>query len=96
MDAKQLKSFVNGHRISFTESKSSNREYAQHLDSTDPLARFRAEFLIPSKADLRDPHPEAKPAAEQNGIPPRLTLSLPYLSTSITHIAVFQDLSMID
>ncbi|KAI5853063.1 pyridoxal phosphate-dependent transferase [Morchella snyderi] len=66
MDSKQLKSFVNGHRISFTESKSSNREYAQHLDSTDPLARFRAEFLIPSKADLRDPHPEAKPATEQN------------------------------
>lgn len=87
MDAKQLKSFVNGHRISFTESKSSNREYAQHLDSTDPLARFRAEFLIPSKADLRDPHPEAKPAAEQNGIPSlSYSLSLPlsiYPSTSI-------------
>ena len=29
------------------------REYAEELDSTDPLQRFRQEFEIPTKADLK-------------------------------------------
>jgi kynureninase len=38
------------------------------LDDNDPLTRLRDEFLIPSKADLQEEHPEAKPLSEQNGI----------------------------
>jgi hypothetical protein len=29
------------------------REYAKELDLTDPLQRFRREFEIPTKADLK-------------------------------------------
>jgi hypothetical protein len=29
------------------------REYAQEQDLTDPLQRFRQEFEIPTKADLK-------------------------------------------
>lgn len=29
------------------------REYAEALDSQDPLRHFREEFIIPSKADLK-------------------------------------------
>lgn len=67
MDATQLGEFVHGKRVTFEESKSSTREYAAHLDSQDKLAHFRSEFLIPSKADLKDPHPEAKSADQRNG-----------------------------
>lgn len=67
MDAQQLRSFVSGARITFNESKSSTVDYARHLDSTDPLARFRSEFLIPSKSDLQHhPHAESRPPSEQN------------------------------
>jgi kynureninase len=29
------------------------KEYAQSLDAQDPLQRFREQFIIPSKDDLR-------------------------------------------
>lgn len=70
MDATQLDGFIHGKRTRFEESESSTKEYAAHMDATDPLARFRNEFLIPSKADLKDPHPEEKPADQQNGTDP--------------------------
>jgi len=67
MDSAQLDQFIHGKRITFDDSKSSAREFARHLDASDPLASFRKEFLIPSKADLRDPHPEIKPVDQCNG-----------------------------
>lgn len=67
MDAAQLNELIHGKRITFEESKSSTKEYAAYLDSQDKLAHFKKEFLIPSKADLKDPHPEAKSADQQNG-----------------------------
>jgi kynureninase len=68
MNSNQLDQFVHGKRITLDESKSSTRDYACHLDSIDPLSGFRKEFLIPSKSDLEDPHPEAKPTEKLNGI----------------------------
>ena len=68
MNSTQLGQFVSGRRITLDESRSSTRDYACHLDSDDPLSGFRQEFLIPSKSDLEDPHPEAKPVEELNGI----------------------------
>ena len=70
MDSAQFNNFLQGHRISFSDSKSTSLEYAQRLDITDPLRHYRDEFLSPSKADLKDPHPEAKPTSELNGPPP--------------------------
>lgn len=67
MDSTQLDGFIHGERITFEESKSSSKEYAARLDAQDKLAHFRNEFLIPSKADLKDPHPETKPIDQQNG-----------------------------
>jgi kynureninase len=67
MDSAQFDCFLNGDRIAFSDSKSTSLQYARHLDSTDTLANFRNEFLIPSKADLKDPHPETKPVDAQNG-----------------------------
>jgi len=69
MDSAQFNNFLRGDRISFSNSKSTSLEYAQHLDSIDPLRHFRDEFLVPSKADLKDPHPEWKPISELNGSP---------------------------
>ncbi|KAI5815212.1 pyridoxal phosphate-dependent transferase [Pyronema omphalodes] len=40
--------------------------FAREQDSKDPLRKFRNEFCIPSKAELKDPHPEAKSVSEQN------------------------------
>lgn len=68
MDSAQLSDFVHGKRITFDADRSSTREYARHMDSIDPLRESRNEFLIPAKADLKDPHPEAKPLEAQNGI----------------------------
>lgn len=34
-------------------SNASNREYAESLDSADPLKSFRNKFIIPSKANLK-------------------------------------------
>jgi kynureninase len=70
MDKSQFFHFLHGDRISFADFKTTTREFAKELDSTDALAHFRNEFLIPSKADLKDPHPEGKPISEQNGSPP--------------------------
>jgi len=36
-------------------SKASIKEHALELDSTDPLAHFRSQFYIPTKADLKRP-----------------------------------------
>lgn len=66
MDSAQLSDFVHGKRITFDADRSSTREYARHMDSIDPLRESRNEFLIPAKADLKDPHPEAKPLEAQN------------------------------
>ncbi|KAG0637445.1 pyridoxal phosphate-dependent transferase [Tuber brumale] len=66
MDSAQLYQFIHGRRIHFDDSRSSTREFARHLDASDPLAGFRKEFLIPSKADLKDPHPETKPMDQCN------------------------------
>lgn len=79
MDSTQFDSFLRGDRISFADSKSTSLEYARSLDAADPLAHFRSEFLIPSKADLKDAHPEANPINEQNG-----TSSLPLPRTELT------------
>jgi len=68
MDSAQFENFLHGDRINFSDYKSTSLEYSQHLDRIDPLRHFRREFLIPSKADLKDPHPEAKPVSEQNGL----------------------------
>lgn len=67
MDTAQLNGFVHGKRVTFEDSKASTKEYAARLDSQDRLAHYRNEFLIPSKADLKDPHPEAKSADQRNG-----------------------------
>lgn len=67
MDADQLNGFVHGKGITPGEFGPSTKEYAARLDSQDKLSHFRSEFLIPSKADLKDPHPETKPVDQQNG-----------------------------
>lgn len=67
MNAPQLDEFVHGKRITFQESRSSTKEYAAHLDSQDKLAHFKAQFLTPSKANLKDPQPQIKPIDQQNG-----------------------------
>lgn len=67
MDITQLSGFIHGKRITFEESNSNTKEYAAYLDSQDKLAHFKTEFLIPSKADLKDPHPEAKSTDQLNG-----------------------------
>ena len=54
---------------SLGKAEADSLEHARQLDAVDPLRRFRDEFLIPSKADLVDPHPEAKPLSRQNGNP---------------------------
>ncbi|KAL7268794.1 Kynureninase (L-kynurenine hydrolase) [Rhizina undulata] len=66
MDSNELSHFVKGDRISFDSSKASTRSFAEYLDLTDTLSKFRSEFLIPSKADLKDAHPESKPLEQQN------------------------------
>lgn len=35
------------------DPKAYQKEYAQSLDSVDPLRHFREEFIIPSKKDLK-------------------------------------------
>lgn len=67
MDSAEFTQFLHGDRIELAKHKSTSLKFAQHLDSTDPLAHFRDEFLIPSKADLREEHPEQKPLEAQNG-----------------------------
>ena len=53
----------------------SNKEYAESLDAQDPLHRFREQFIIPSKEDLR-----RKTLAEsEGGIPISEELSWPPL-----------------
>jgi kynureninase len=54
-------------RLSFEADNASTKSFAEQMDAVDPLFHFRSEYCIPSKSDLKDPHPEAKIPEEQNG-----------------------------
>lgn len=69
MDSSEFTQFLHGDRVPLAPHKSTSLEFAQHLDATDPLAHFRNEYLIPSKSDLQEEHPEEKPLSAQNGPP---------------------------
>lgn len=47
--------------------ETSDLAYARSLDSKDPLARFRSEFIIPTVADLHRPTLQKLPNEEPSG-----------------------------
>jgi hypothetical protein len=76
MDSAQFNDFLRGDRIIFNSPNSTELEYAQKLDAVDPLRRYRDEFLVPSKSDLKDAHSEKKDLDKQNSFyPPSFHMS---------------------
>ena len=69
MPSPTFEKLLQSERVKDVNVDRTSLEFAEHLDATDPLRRFRNEFFIPSKADLKDQHPEAKPLEQQNGSP---------------------------
>lgn len=55
MGSKQhLRSIRSGPPLPFQDDiRVGTREYAEALDAQDPLRKFRDEFIIPSKKDLK-------------------------------------------
>ena len=70
MESKQLP--IHNHLTDpFDESKVFTIEFAKNFDASDPLRHFRAEFLVPSKADLKSRTLETR----QEEPPPSSSLS---------------------
>ncbi|KAL3476956.1 pyridoxal phosphate-dependent transferase [Aspergillus californicus] len=47
-----MSNYVNGLKKPVFPENAASKEYAASLDATDPLARFREKFIIPSKANI--------------------------------------------
>lgn len=49
-----VRDIMNGPPLPYKDDiRANSKEYAQALDAKDPLRRFREEFIIPSKKDLK-------------------------------------------
>ncbi|KAI5794337.1 pyridoxal phosphate-dependent transferase [Peziza echinospora] len=85
MDSATLQDVLHGSAIPSDPSQATHRALAEHLDQTDPLARFRAEFHIPRKSDVIPPAAAAPSDADAPciylcghslGLQPKLTARL--------------------